>query len=75
MFMVGILGTTLFAGKFYRCHLDHIPLYAGEGDFQANRVQAVIKTKNECLNMGGEWVNKDHNYDTLSHSMLTLLAL
>jgi hypothetical protein len=75
IFMVSILGTTLFAGKFYHCAIDHIPLYSGESLFEKHDVERVISTKTECLDMGGEWINQDQNYDTVKNSMLTLISL
>jgi hypothetical protein len=46
IFMVGILGTTLFAGKFYHCEIDHIPLYNGDVGYQKYEVERIIFTKN-----------------------------
>ena len=58
--MMAILCTTLLAGKFYYCDTGHLGLdyeYLNEGEV------SLIKTKFDCLNYGGEWVNPDLNFD------------
>jgi hypothetical protein len=65
-FLMGILGTTLFKGKFYRCNTEVIMELHGvqEGLFSFMEY-ADTSTKDQCLNLGGEWVNSDLNYDTI----------
>lgn len=70
MFLLAILGTTLFAGKFYNC-TDLNELYGME----FNDIEGLIKTNFDCLNYGGEWVNKDFNFDTVLNSMNTLVGI
>lgn len=68
LFMMGILGTTLFCGKFYRCHLDDMMAEESSkelilrNDYTSN--VSLIKTNLDCLNFGGEWINPDLNFDT-----------
>lgn len=68
IFMVAILCITLFSGTFWSCQFDHLP----------NLVDYVflygITNRYECLMFGGEWVNKDFNYDNLPQSMLSLIS-
>jgi hypothetical protein len=66
--MLGILCTTLLAGKFYGCNLDHMDLtYEYHHD--------LIHTKWDCLDYGGEWSNPDLNFDTTLQSVLTLMTI
>jgi len=66
IFLLAILGTTLFGGKFYTCHNEHIPI-PNLGD--------LVKDKWDCLNYGGDWLNQDMNFDTTLMSMLTLACI
>jgi len=67
-FLLGILGTTLFGGKFYYCDAENSPLPANEqGD--------LIITKWDCYNFGGEWTNPDLHFDNTIYSMLTLITI
>jgi len=68
IFLLAILMTTLFAGKFYRCKFNHIYL-----DYEDE--QALIKDKWDCLNYGGEWVKPDINFDSLGESWLSLFTI
>ena len=68
IFLMAILGTTLFAGKFYRCYTDSISLSPAQQ-------RDVIKDRWDCLNYGGEWVNPDLNFDTTGTSLLTLFTV
>ena len=38
---------------------------------QAN-IDEHVKTKFECLDYGGEWINTDSNFDNVGQSMITL---
>ena len=79
LLMMGILGTTLFCGKFYRCHTEDMISEEGNkqmiyrNDYQANK--SIIKTNLDCLNYGGEWINPDLNFDTTMQSVLTLATI
>jgi hypothetical protein len=66
--MLAILCTTLLAGKFYGCSLDHIEL-------DVSYSNDLITTKWDCLNYGGEWINPDLNFDTTLQSVLTLMTI
>ena len=65
IFLLGIFCQTLWAGTFWYCVTDHI-----------NYVQVdLILTSEDCLNYGGEWINKDFNYDNIVSSMITLSSI
>lgn len=68
IFMLAIFCTTFLAGKFGRCNHDYIDL-----DFEY--FDDLIKTKWDCLNIGGEWENPDLNFDNTAQSMLTLMTI
>ena len=49
LMLFAILGTNLFKGTFFRCHMENIPkVFHGR-----------IKDKIDCINYGGEWTNND----------------
>jgi hypothetical protein len=62
-FLIAILGTTLMAGKFYYCEVEHSDELFG------------IESKWDCLNTGGVWVNPDLNFDNVFNSMESLFVL
>ena len=68
IFLLSILGTTLFKGKFYRCATEHL-------DISYEHILDNIQSKEDCWNHGGEWVNPDLNFDTVQNSFLTLLCI
>lgn len=53
--LFGILGVTYFKGEFYSCHMDNIP----------DGMQALVVTSFNCVNLGGEWLNSDANFDSI----------
>jgi hypothetical protein len=79
LFMMGILGTTLFCGKFYRCHTEEMIAEESSKDilfrngYKSNL--DLIKTSLDCFNYGGEWINPDLNFDTTMQSVLTLATI
>lgn len=68
IFLMAILGTTLFAGKFYTCHSEQTGM-------NIQFIREHIQNKWDCLNYGGEWVNPDLNFDSTSTSLLTLFTV
>ena len=55
----------LLKGKFYYCDMTNIPEYN----------HAEIGTKWDCIDYGGEWLNKPGNFDSVSDAMLTLFGM
>ena len=35
----------------------------------------LVDTKEDCLNLGGEWVNSKSNFDNVPNAMLTLFIM
>ena len=64
LILFSILGTIIFQGLFYYCHTDNIQLK-----------NAQLKTKWECFDYGGEWVNKDANFDDVFRGLLTMFEI
>jgi hypothetical protein len=60
LLIFAILGVNFFKGKFQRCSLEGIE---------------EIIDKNTCLAAGGEWVNKDENFDNVFLGTRTLIEL
>lgn len=60
--LFAILFTTFFKGLFYSCDMSHIPA----------SLQENIENKFDCLDYGGDWVNKDQNFDNVQSGILTL---
>ena len=63
----GIVGVNYFKGTFFTCNLQHL-----DEDWKNTLVENYIKRKWHCLNYGGEWVNKDSNFDNAIVSMITM---
>lgn len=49
----GIIGVNYFKATFFTCYFDPVLLYA------ADYPRSFIVTKQDCLNLGGEWTNAD----------------
>ena len=62
MLLFSILGTNLFKGKFSHCHVEN----AGGWE---------VKTKWDCFDSGGEWINPVANFDNVATSFQTLFAV
>ena len=63
--LYGILGTNFFGGKFFSCHID--------GNFQDPEAGSISKW--QCLNNGGDWINRDGNFDDVFSSIMELFVL
>lgn len=60
LLIFAILGVNFFKGKFRRCSVGDYP---------------EIKNITDCLDAGGEWVNKDENFDNVFGGTRTLVEL
>jgi hypothetical protein len=60
--LFGILGVSYFKGAFFVCYLG-------------NTNVLDIDTKWECVDNGGDWINKDANFDSVINSMITLFQM
>jgi len=65
LILFSILGTIFFQGLFYHCHMDNIPTLE----------HIKIQTKWECLDTGGEWINKDSNFDNVLNGLVTMFEI
>ena len=63
--LFGIFGTNYFKGRFSYCLLDNV----------GAQLQESLKTKWECLNSGGEWLNHDSTFDNVFRSILSLFIM
>ena len=61
----GIFGVNYFKGDFFYCDLDSVP----------EDVNISIKWKQDCMNIGGDWLNKSFNYDNVMNAMISLFAM
>merc|ERR1740139_1983369 len=68
IFLLAILSMTLFKGKFYSCRTQWLNLSYEDK-------KKLILTKSDCLNYGGEWTNRDLNFDTTSQAFVTLFTV
>ena len=58
----------MYSGKFHDCYFEHL-------DLEKSQKASLIRTKWDCLNYGGEWINSDFNYDKIGRSFVTLTSL
>ena len=63
--MFSILGTTFYSGLFWSCHTYNVP---------EEKIHQ-LRTKWECFDAGGEWVNADANFDNIFRGMLTVFEI
>lgn len=63
----GIIGINYFKGTFYSCMFG-----SAFPDYLNDDTQDYVKTKFDCLNLGGSWINADWNFDNLLQAISTL---
>jgi hypothetical protein len=64
--LFAIFGVTYFKGKFFYCDTQWL-------DFEID--PSLIINRQDCLNIGGEWRNKDAHFDNILNAMMTLFEL
>jgi hypothetical protein len=64
-----IMGVNFFKGSFYYCDTDYSKDYLKEIDV------SKVKTKQDCLDEGGAWVNQSSNFDNCIDAMSTLFQM
>ena len=64
--LFGIFGTSYFKGKFFYCLTDNIEMFTDTGN---------VVSKWDCINAGGEWLNRVVNFDNILMSMMSLFVL
>ena len=65
LMIFGIQAVGLLKGTFYYCDFTNVPEYA----------QDEIKTKWDCLDYGGDWVNQEGNFDNVVNAMVTMFGM
>ena len=65
LLIFGIQAVGLLKGKFYSCDVDDLPEY----------VHGEILTKWDCLDYGGEWINRKGNFDNVINAMTTMFGM
>ena len=65
LMLFGIQSVGLFKGRLFYCDSATVPEYARE----------AIKTKWDCIDYGGEWVNHEGNFDDVITAMTTLFGM
>ena len=64
-FIFGIFFVSIKKGHFHHCFYSHIEM----------EIAHMIDTKHDCINLGGEWVNRNLNFDDTLHAMQMLFAM
>lgn len=63
--LFSIQAVGLLKGTFFYCETDNVPEYA----------IPFIKTKWDCLDYGGEWINQEDNFDNVLVAMVTMFGM
>ena len=66
LMLFGIQGVNFFAGKMYYCNMENMP----------EKAQAKVKSKWDCYDYGGEWVQlTTANFDNVFRAMMTMFTM
>lgn len=60
------MGVNFFKGLYFYCSTSHL---SSLNEYQ--QILNSIDTKNDCLNIGGEWVIYDRNYNDIMYGLIT----
>ena len=63
----GVMGVGIFKGSFYSCQ--------DKWDATETIDLCEVDTMEDCIRLGGEWVNKDSNFDSPVSAMITLFQM
>ena len=66
IFIFSIFCVHMFQGTFSSCVID--------GNFELARTDDRIDTKQDCLDLGYEWVNTPENFDNVLNAFLYLIV-
>ena len=78
-----IAGVNFFKGTFYSCHQPH-PTVIEKSNATHNWIEYLpapeidmdlVKTKDDCVSMGGMWRNAPANFDNTLNAMTTLFQM
>jgi hypothetical protein len=60
-----IMGVSLFKGEFFSC------VGTDESNIPKDLMDAIV-TKQDCLDLGGQWANSQTNFDNFFNAMSAL---
>ncbi len=60
-----VIGVNFFKGAFYNCQMDNI----------SAELQSGVNTYWDCLDLGGEWVRPDSNFDNIFEGLKTQFGM
>jgi hypothetical protein len=66
IFIYAIIGISLFKGQFLYCDFILLP------DEVSKDLLSRITTKEECLLNGGDWMNRERNFDNIVNALFVL---
>ena len=69
-FVFAILGVNLLKEKSYYCNTDAVIDMLTQSE-----IEGLINTKHDCLNYGGFWATKHHNFDNIGKSMHQMIVM
>ena len=64
--LFGIICVNYFKGSFFYCVTDHLP---------SELASLEIDTQQDCIDIGGAWMNQDSNFDNSANAILSLFVL
>ena len=65
---LAIFNVTFFKGQMFYCITDNIPTLYQDFDL-------LLKTKQDCMDYGGDWVNSDQNFDNFFKSLVVVFQM
>jgi hypothetical protein len=66
--ILAVFNITFFKGQLFHCISDNIPpQYLGDN--------SILKTKQDCMNYGGDWVNSDQHFDNIANSLVVVFQM
>lgn len=68
MYSFATVLTVFLSGKLYACDLEHTVL-------SREQKHGLIRTKWDCLNYGGSWINPDNNFDNVLSSIKAIFLI
>lgn len=67
LLIFGIIAVSFYQGMFWQCQ--------DRWDTEVPIDMDMVDTKQDCLDLGGEWVNSKSNFDNVPNAMLTLFIM
>ena len=70
LIIFAIIGVNYFKGTFFSCSYG-----TKTGPISSVEIIELVKTKFDCLNYGGAWVNYDQNFDNVPIAIFSLFQI